>query len=215
MKNLKTQEEFVNEAKIAIVKKSELDSNWSAEYNVSSDIAKIKKEKLSKNELIEKVISIVKKIGEDNYKDTIKYVKKNFYKSLPSYDSAIKDSYWKKKFTTISDIIIVLGSITPSMKITKEKLEKDIESFKNRIKNIDKINEGISRTYGEFTEDLEDEIKRRFSNITDNQLWDVLNYYHDKGWLRNMWKDGYTLKDTLDELVEKDDEGTQILKWFK
>jgi DNA-binding ferritin-like protein len=215
MKNLKDFKSF-NEAKIAIVKKSELDANWSAEYNVSSDIAKIKKDlkNLGKSGLIKKVISIVEKIGDDNYKDTVSYVKKEFNKGLPSFDKVIKEDYWKRKFINISDLIIILGSINPAMKLTKEKIEKEIETFKERLKNIEKMNESISRTYTEFTEDFEDALKNRFSNMTEDQIWDALSYFHDKTYLHDLWEDGASPNAALDNLIEKEGD-TKVLKWFK
>ena len=215
MKNLKDFKSF-NEAKTAIVKKSELDDNWSAEYNVSDDIRKIKKDykKLGKSGLIKKVISIIKKIGKNNYKDVVAQAKKDFYKTLPNYDKVINEDYWKKKFISISDMIIILGSVNSTMKTTKEKIENEIKKLKERLKNIEKINENVSITYEEFVNDFENVLKNRFPHITEEQIWDAMHYFHDKGYLYDLWRDGLSPELALDNLLEEE-EDKKVLKWFK
>jgi len=91
-----------------------------------------------------------------------------------------------------------------------------------KLKTIQEfIKESISRTFSEFIEDLEEEIKRRFSSITDEQLDEVIVYYQMKDWLHIMWEDGYSPKEALESLVEKEEgleygkETGSILKWYK
>ena len=52
------------------------------------------------------------------------------------------------------------------------------------------------------------------SEMTEDKAWDFVQYYHDKGWLLDMFKNGLTPKEALEDLSEKEDD-VRFLKWFK
>lgn len=135
MKHLKTFE------KHNVINFNELGDNWSSEYNLDPTInyykSKFKIE--SKEKIINNLIENLKKIGKSNYQILIKYSKSNFYITLPKYEQAIKKSYWESRYATLSKIIICLSSLDNTIEIQKEKIKKDIEILKNKLKNLEKI----------------------------------------------------------------------------
>lgn len=149
MKILKSWNQF-NEAKIGVVKKSDLDNNWSAEYNLSDDIKDIKKnyKKYGRKHIIEKIIKLVNKIDEKQYNKFKVQAKKDFFVNLPSYKSASKISYWKSHWANVSTIIITLNAILNGIKKEKEFIKSEIENLKKELKNLDKIDEKNSWGFG-------------------------------------------------------------------
>ena len=135
-----TSEQF-NEAKIGTVNKSELNDNWNPEYHFSEDIQKVKKDykKLGRNGIIEKVIAIAKKIGEDDYKDADKLTKKKYNQNLPKFESIIKSEYWKSGWSTMGKLIILLASLIESIEKSKETIAEDIKKMSERLKNLEEI----------------------------------------------------------------------------
>ena len=141
-KNLMNTEQF-NEAKIEILKKSDLDDNWTPEYHFSKDIQAAKKDfkKLGRKGVIDKIVSITKKIGEKDYNEASKLAKKEYHQSLPKYDSVIKTDYWKSSWNNMSKLMIILGSITGSIEKSKETIAKEIEELKTRLNTLEEIKE--------------------------------------------------------------------------
>lgn len=137
MKNLQNYKKF-NEEKISIVNFSDLHDSFSAEYHVSDELNNIKKDIkiLGTTGIKKKLISLIKKIGEVDYKEAVKYAKKKYNKNITTYERALKVEHWNN--SNISDLIVVLGSIESSIEITKEKIVKDIETLKNRLENLNK-----------------------------------------------------------------------------
>jgi len=143
-KNLMSQEQF-NEAKIEIIKKDDLDDNWTPEYHFSKDIKQAKKDfkKLGRKGLINKIISIVEKIGEKDYNEAVKLAKSKYLQYLPKYESIINTKYWKGSWGSMSKLLVILGSITESIEKSKESIAKEIAELKIRLKTIESIKENI------------------------------------------------------------------------
>ena len=140
MKILKNWKSF-NEAKTKIVNFSDLDENWSSNYYISEDISKIKKDykKLGRNGSIDKVIKIVNKIGKKDYNEAVKYAKSIFNINITKFESAKKESYWNGHFSSISTLIVILGSLEGSINKSKEKIQKDIADMEKRLDTLSEI----------------------------------------------------------------------------
>jgi len=132
-----------NEAKIGTVMLSDTLDNLSAEYNLSDDISKIKKDykKIGKKGILTKVITLVNKIGEDNYNKLTSYVKKEYHISLPKFEYAKDKKYWDGHWGTIPNLITVLGSSKNFKTIEEEKIKKEITDLKDKLSKLEKINE--------------------------------------------------------------------------
>lgn len=202
-----------NEAKIGTVMLSDTLDNLSAEFNLSKDIIKIKKEyqKIGKKGILTKVISLVDKIGEDNYNKLKSYVKKEYHiNNLPKFELAKDTKYWNSHWGKISTLITVLGSMKEFKKIEGEKLKKEIELLSDKLSKLEKINESWEDNYEDFLADIQSRLEDRF-NIDYDKSYDVAHYYHDKGWLYDMWETGLTPDEAIDDLKEKDN----IISFFK
>ncbi len=70
------------------------------------------------------------------------------------------------------------------------------------------INEGRSRTYDVFLEEIIDDLKRR--SLTDIQSDQYINYWHGKGYLYDLWQNGYPVDQAIDSLKDGN-----TITWFK
>jgi hypothetical protein len=177
---IKNWEQF-NEAKIGIVKLSDTLDNLSAEFNLSNDITKIKKEykKLGTNGIIKKVITLVNKIGEDNYKKLISYVKKEYHINIPKFNSASNIKYWNTHWSSISILITVLGASKEFKKIEEDKIKKDIKILTDKLSKLEQIYESWDDDYSDFLADIQSRLEDRF-NIDYNKSYDVVTYIYWK-----------------------------------
>jgi hypothetical protein len=78
-----------------------------------------------------------------------------------------------------------------------------------RFKDFNKVNEGISRTYDEFIDDLRNELMGR--GLTDEEMSQYIDYWHGKGYLHLLWEEGSSPDDAIEQLKEDDDK----IKWYK
>ncbi len=79
-----------------------------------------------------------------------------------------------------------------------------------KFKNFIKINEGISRTYEEFLDDLKNELMGK--GLTDEEISQYIYYWHGKGYLHLLWEEGISAYDAIDDLKDNDDDK---IKWYK
>jgi len=71
-----------------------------------------------------------------------------------------------------------------------------------------KIEEGISRTYSEFYEDVYNDLINR--GLDDMQAGEYMDYYDGKGYLHDSWENGMSPKETINHLKV---DGK--IKWYK
>jgi hypothetical protein len=73
----------------------------------------------------------------------------------------------------------------------------------------DFINENKSRTYNEFEMDLFDYLVSKGADHI--QAEECIYYYRSKGWIEDCWRQGCSMKETVDQM--RDEDGN--IKWFK
>ena len=172
-----------NESKVKIVKSSDLDDTWSANYHISDEIEDIKKEykKIGRDKIIDKIISISKKIGKKDYNEAKKHAKLNFNQNLPTYETAIKRDYWVGHWAQISTIIITLSSLETSISKSKDVIKKEIDKLQKRLDTLNKLNESSHDDYSDFLQEVMNAAVLWSSEMTEDKAWDFVQYYHDKG----------------------------------
>ena len=147
---MKNFENFISEVKIGYVNLSDLHDNWSAEYHLSEELDDLKKnyKELGRVKFVDKVIDIVNNIDKNTYNKLAAESKLKFHVGLPAYKSAASRSYWSKNFSSISKLIITMSAITNGVKIEKERIQSEIEILKNKLEELNKLEEGLDGKWG-------------------------------------------------------------------
>lgn len=147
MGNIYNFEKFkIFELKTGTIMFSELNDNWSAEYNLDKDLDDVKKnfKKLGRDKTIKKVINIISKIDKKTWDKLIKLSNTKYHVNLPEYNSAKSNNYWRMRFPGISKLIICVSSLSKGIEDEKGNIKNKIKKLQNKLAsldNIDKTNE--------------------------------------------------------------------------
>lgn len=135
MKHLRKFESY------GIVKKSDLNDNWSAYYHLSKELEDSKKEyrELGKDGFIEKIVNIVKQVDEDTFKRLIKESAQKYRVSLPDYKRASDEKYWHSRFVQISALVVIMGALTSGLEVEKERIREEINMLNHKLASLDGI----------------------------------------------------------------------------
>lgn len=119
----------------------DLDDIWLPSYHLSQEIKDVKRDykKLGKENFINKICTIVNKIGEETYSILRRESKNNFDVSLPFFKSAKSPKYWRSHYNNISKIIIAMEVLTKGIDREKVNIEKKIQNLQKRLNNINNI----------------------------------------------------------------------------
>jgi len=176
MKIIKPYIQFLNEWNYNIVNFSDLDDNWSAEYNISDEIKKIKEEykQIGKKGIIKRISKIVSSMDETTYNKLKHEGEIKYHVSLPKYKTILKNNkYWKSYAYSVSKVIILLSTLIKGIPSEKEKIQKEIEILKDKLLMLDNIKE--ARTLKSGTWGWGNTVFNKYNDI-NNDKYEYIGY---------------------------------------